>query len=238
MTMLIENKLDLMLEQISKIIPYDFGTFGYDDIEYDLDANILAVARKFFPDIKSRHGVSKYVLITDALPYVIKIPFSGVWEYDEEEEEDFYFTPFECANNLHQDDDRRSSWNYCEDEYCKYKMVLKEHLENFFAKTELYKEINEIQFYIQEKATTFSDYQEIVFNEDVLDSYNNDLEELRYLTSDSWVSEAINYYGVIAVKAFLNFITKWSFDSDLHQQNFGFSTDGHPVLIDWSGFRD
>lgn len=234
--LMIENKLDKMLKELADVIPENFGLYDNDDeVDNYLDGVIYDIVSSYYTGVQLEHGVSKYVIITEALPFVIKIPFNGHWNDEVDENEDYYFEEFHYANDLCGDG---SHTDYCADELAKYELAESKHLNLFFAETSLYTIINEIPFYTQEKVHTYYNHNSSSTKalSDISEEYSNKMEELNL--SSWWMAEAILRYGALIIDSFINFVQEYSLDEDMHTGNYGFRADGSPVLIDWSGWRD
>ena len=181
-------------------------------------------------------GCTKYVIIPNSLNAVIKIPFSGMWTDDCDEEEDS-FHPFEYANDLY--NSFASEWDYCENELIKYDMAVEAGFEEFFAETALLGTFHGRKFYIQEKVTAFVDKAatEVTPSEDSKKKYEDNRNKLVYINKD-WMALAIEWYGLEKVIEFCAFLRDFNLSQDLHTGNIGFAEDGRPVLLDFSGYRE
>ena len=94
------------------------------------------------------YGASKLVIIPKyENKYVIKIPFSGYFDYVYDE---FYF-----FSNANEDEDK--CWDYCLTELLIYRRAKKEKINQIFAKSRLIGTINDYPIYIQEKAKTYDE---------------------------------------------------------------------------------
>ena len=183
-------------------------------------------------DEEIRTGVSKVVIIPHDSSYVLKIPYRGAREG--EESWDFHY-----AGNKIRD------WDYCETEAEIYDAFKEEGLECFLAKTVRYgKDATGYPLYIQEKCITSYDY------EDPDPNYTYDDTERKAFRSmfacgiavanNTWNMKAIMYYGVEKYIRFMQLCMDRFPDVlvDLHSENYGYRTDGSPVLIDFSSWND
>ena len=183
-------------------------------------------------DEEIRTGVSKVVIIPHDSSYVLKIPYRGA-----RDGEDYY--DFHYAGNKIRD------WDYCETEAEIYDAFKAEGLECFLAKTVRYGEdATGYPLYIQEKCITSYDY------EDSDSKYTYDDTERKAFRSmfacgiavanNTWNMKAIMCYGVEKYIRFMQFCMDRFPDvlNDLHSGNYGYRTDGSPVLIDFSSWND
>ena len=183
-------------------------------------------------DEEIRTGVSKVVIIPHDSSYVLKIPYRGA-----RDGEDYY--DFHYAGNKIRD------WDYCETEAEIYDAFKAEGLECFLAKTVRYGEdATGYPLYIQEKCITSYDY------EDPDSNYTYDDTERKAFRSmfacgiavanNTWNMKAIMCYGVEKYIRFMQFCMDRFPDvlNDLHSGNYGYRTDGSPVLIDFSSWND
>lgn len=183
-------------------------------------------------DEEIRTGVSKVVIIPHDSSYVLKIPYRGA-----RDGEDYY--DFHYAGNKIRD------WDYCETEAEIYDAFKEEGLECFLAKTVRYGEdATGYPLYLQEKCITSYDY------EDPDSNYTYDDTERKAFRSmfacgiavanNTWNMKAIMYYGVEKYIRFMQLCLDRFPDvlDDLHSENYGYRTDGSPVLIDFSSWND
>lgn len=209
-----------------------------DSIDFLSDADGIAEYSEGFSyiyeqvDEEIRTGVSKVVIIPHDSSYVLKIPYRGA-----RDGEDYY--DFHYAGNKIRD------WDYCETEAEIYDAFKAEGLECFLAKTVRYGEdATGYPLYIQEKCITSYDY------EDPDSNYTYDDTERKAFRSmfacgiavanNTWNMKAIMYYGVEKYIRFMQLCLDRFPDvlDDLHSENYGYRTDGSPVLIDFSSWND
>ena len=209
-----------------------------DSIDFLSDADGIAEYSEGFSyiyeqvDEEIRTGVSKVVIIPHDSSYVLKIPYRGA-----RDGEDYY--DFHYAGNEIRD------WDYCETEAEIYDAFKAEGLECFLAKTVRYGEdATGYPLYIQEKCITSYDYEDLDSN------YTYDYTEIKAFRSmfacgmavdnNTWNTKAIMYYGVEKYIHFMQFCLDRFPDvlDDLHRENYGYRTDGSPVLIDFSSWND
>lgn len=235
----LEDKLSKTLKTLS--IPFCFGIKN----EYDDDENIDELNDIFYTFTRNSHcyinyGATKAVICFDNRPYVIKIPFNGVYDeewYEDNEEPELNWVDFHYANLY---ETELSEWDYCEIELQRYLLAEKAGFKDFFPKTAFIGYFNDFPFYIQEKGKLFNDNPNI----------NNKISEESYkkatksqkcsksLIDTSWIALAIEVHGLKKTEEFITFAEEHNFTEDLHINNIGVSMDNKPILLDWAGFND
>ena len=109
-TLLLEDKLTKVFNEIVKKVP---EKFGWD--EYDTEEENTAVISEALRDAKvaggTYRGATKAVAVVSGCSSVLKVPYSGKWDYDESVDCD-YFTRFRGADNSED-----YGWDYCLTEY-------------------------------------------------------------------------------------------------------------------------
>lgn len=247
--LLLEEKDKILLEKIFNNVefPINFGVGEYSDTLYGEDEIIESININSNICFQSSHGASKFVLMNEKLPYVIKIPLDGYWsdyESEDEDEEDVFIEFENAASDIGSDLDSEFNKNYCETELRFYKIAKVLSLEKFFAKTEFYKYINGKYIYIQEKVTPYK-YRNNNNNKDDLKSSplakKMSKESCSGLAAE-WLDVAISYYGEELTQKFVDFLSSDNevatiIRQDLHVENYGFRKDGSPCLLDYSGYE-
>lgn len=226
--------IDYILDDIIFPIP-EIGIIEDDDCDSCVNLDIFKDRiRKSGEKITIEYGMSKFVLISPLLTnVVIKIPFNGSYEYDEETGELFY-KEFEGASN---DDD----WSdYCLAEYNKYLNLKHKHLDCFVAKTLYYKTINNTRIFLQEKVIPkFNIINERVPSERSHNQAKAITHHARRFSDNKWVANCIDLYGENKVEQFFDYCTKVDSDilNDCHSGNYGYRLNGTPVIFDYSDFK-
>ena len=226
--MINEQTIEKIFKNVS--IPNQLGCDEFEDYGGTVDI----FASQFDAGIEFYNGVSKCALVLKDEDEVIKVPFSGF--FTEEDEEEFY--EFQFADDL--DGQTGSNWNYCENELQKYLNAVQSGFKEFFAATRRVTFIEGAPIYAQEKCvaiawggtskTDISEKSKNIYHSN--DSYDYDRLD-KY-----WVCAAIDWYGAERVLEFIDYLRE-NYITDLHSGNAGFSTvDGRPVLIDWAGWRE
>lgn len=180
------------------------------------------------------HGVSKAVIIIEELPFVIKIPYNGMWYPDYDEGEGNYFVEFQYATNDRPDD-------YCWKELCLSEDMDAAGFGKLVPEIMYAGEYGGWRFYFQEKVIPFDDEVEP-------ERYTSKASRDRAMEIDMtyrvgcpmWRAAIIEKYG----EAFLEDFIDWAececeeVLEDLHARNYGFRCDGRPVIFDIGGFND
>ena len=260
--------IDSILDSFT--IPANFGTCENGEIENIYYKHIKRlckhISKKITP-ITIEHGVSKLVIIPRDYPFVIKIPFIGIFEVNDDLIPKFYDyeghkNPDELAEFYNKQSKTKSKWmkqhykeilsfyefenacdedcsDYCLDELQKYEKVANKDFSAFFAKTFWYCNKNGRNIYIQEKANPYSSSRSTIIPS------KKSAEKANKLSADfpkDWLAVAIECYGENIVESFLNYADIDEDDieiyCDMHYGNFGYRPNGTPCLIDFSGWRD
>lgn len=179
------------------------------------------------------YGISKVVILDDYHDEVIKIPFNGIYSYNEEEEIDIFHQNY--GANTYQESG--SEWDYCETEVLNYALAAEKGYEEFFLETQLLGEYNGHPIYRQKKGITMSNNESIHASAESAKLYR-DSRSLHNEAGMEWTAIAVDQYGKEKIEDFLNFLAETGMDEDLHADNVGFNTEGKCVLIDYSGWRE
>lgn len=187
------------------------------------------------------NGITKAVIIFDNLPYVIKIPFNGTWDYDydydEENDEwiecDAIFTYFNCARAFDTSD---YCWNECD----KIKMAQERGYGELFPDMEqIWEDEHGRHFYIQEKVQTSREGMSKEVSENSKARAESLDKQYKFCNND-WRASVIECYSEALWISFVNWNDSGflGYLEDMHSSNYGYRFDGTPVLIDVAGFRD
>ena len=207
--------------------------FGCND-DNDETASMEEVYSQLDETVSTSYGVSQFVIIfDDNNDKVVKIPFSGEWSYNEEDE-DYYFDDF--------------SINYTDLSVEIYNRAEEAGISPIFAKVEYIGDSkNGYPLYAQDKVK-FS-FGSIAYKEEkpyklpleetltiVRNCYKTDFYSYAWRAfTETWTACAIEYYGFDLVDRFMKFLDDNGID-DLHQNNYGFTAEGRPVIYDYCGF--
>ena len=230
-TLLLEDKLTKVFNEIVKKVPENFG---WDD--YDTDEQNTAVISEALRDAKvaggAYRGATKAVAVVSGCSSVLKVPYSGKWDYDKSVDCD-YFTRFEGADNSED-----HNWDYCLTEYEVYEAAKENGLDIFFPKTEIMGECEAGTVIKQERVLDFYAYGSISEDRTIelvyLDAKYCDL------INSQWIAAAIERYGKTMVDKLIDFLED-NFPivvEDLHNGNIGFRENGDPIILDFSGWNE
>lgn len=188
-------------------------------------------------------GCTKIVIIFDELPYVIKVPFSGMVIYDYNEDDDIESEYNRFYENAIADD----SSDYCADELDRIKGAEEQGFGCVFPETEFLCKINGTSFYIQEKVYDYNNRVGHNYYQSKSQYAKNIVKELQEegtynIGYSSWMESFVEIYGVDFLKNLVNWEKEVYADSsmfnDMHGGNYGYKEDGRPCILDASGFRE
>lgn len=230
-TLLLEDKLTKVFNEIVKKVPENFG---WD--EYNTEEENTAVISEALKDAKvaegAYRGATKAVAVVSGCSSVLKVPYSGKWDYDKSVDCD-YFTRFEGADNS-----KDHNWDYCLTEYEVYEAAKENGLDIFFPKTEIMGECESGTVIKQERVLDFYEYCSISEDRTIelvyLDAKYCDL------INSQWIAAAIERYGKTMVDKLIDFLED-NFPivvEDLHNGNIGFRENGDPIILDFSGWNE
>lgn len=210
----------------------------YDIEEYDAFWAFNAYMYNNFPnfDYEISTGATKAVIVPKNEDYVLKIPFAGDCDWDDQPRE-----YNEETGEYEYDDDWDAFQPFEIEDYCKvelenYQNSIVEGLNMCFAAIEFLGNAGEFPVYMQEKVETFwySNSRKRHSAEEVKKlkaSYTNaDLERI----PAEWAIDFIEAYGEEKFIEFLIFTMDYHIN-DLHGDNVAYR-NGKPVLSDYSGF--
>lgn len=174
-------------------------------------------------------GCSKWVLQLKTLPgWVIKVPFQGRREYEDDEYLDRYedFT-FQGAKNEVDD------WDYCLREFEVYLEAKERNLEKFFPETLYLGDYHGLPIYAAEEMNDYYDGSCIERGSNY--SYKIS-KQYDYVISAEHVEELLEGGATEEeVHSLLNLFTECDV-SDFHNGNFGWDKENHLRFIDFSDF--
>ena len=193
----------------------------YEDMFYDIVDEFKDYYKGRYSFVTAT-GASKGVMIFEDLDLVIKIPFEG---YIDEDDNEFY--DFDGAEN---------GWNYCEDEVEIYDCAKRNSLGDIFIETKLLTLVNDYPIYIQ-KYVNHTDciYHNPYPASDVTKNKVTSYDEVYEIDiSIEWLSSVFEYYGEEKFENLLQFVLDVHID-DLHSANIGWDNN-RPVIFDYAGF--
>lgn len=238
--LLLEDKYAKMVGLFNRFV-HDSTQFGTDDGSgecyevTELADHLYYHAKEYnLGNLTTGCGVSKAVLISDALDCVLKVPFNGMYSdsYNEETGEyDSIWEGFYCGGGDYSDD-------YCAAEEGIYQMAVKYGVERMFAKTEYFCNLKcGIPVYKQVRVVTYGDSKHKEASPASLEKVNS---KYRYACrcNNDWCALIIDFYGEEFFNKFVDFIKYIcpEVGEDLHSGNYGYTLDGRPVLLDYSGW--
>lgn len=222
-------------------LPYRLGVCG-DDQDFDRDWLYYQVSRVYSGPFYISNGVSKVVIVFDNEPFVIKIPFNGMveyeWVYDEEADDGDYdydnpiFEEFDGA-------DAPDNSDYCWDEVIRIEKAEEAGYGDLFPDTEFLTEFDGHRFYIQEKVKLVGRTYPTEISE-----HSREVSESmdpRYQSgTDLWRAVIVELYGEDFWKNFVDwdYFGNMGILTDMHSGNYGYDEEGRPVILDASGFRN
>ena len=241
--MLTLDMVETAREIASKLdIPECFGCDNDGELE---DGFLESQLDQFYTGNYSiNNGISKVAIIFYDLPFVLKIPFNGHWEYDYEydaEHDEWYdteeprFNYFYCARAY-------DSSDYCWNELDKVELAQDRGYGELLADmADVYTDSNGRHFYIQEKVLPLHEASSVVSKPS-----NDSLKKAQSMDSIynscnvEWRASVIEHYGEQFWISFVNWNESGDLGylEDMHGGNYGYRYDGTPVLFDVAGYRD
>ena len=203
--------------------------FGGEDAADDIYEQVKRIVEH--NDVVVNCGVSKVAIILKELPFVIKVPFDGVWDEVEDYETEIMtmeFSDFNYGGGTKYND-------YCAIELDITNMAHEAGYDCFIPDMMFLCEVNGRRFYVQEKVKSLSESRREV--NPTPDSY----ERAKRDRSDfdrEWVALVYDFYGEDAWNEFVEWAENEASEilSDCHSGNYGIRNDGTPVIFDISGF--
>lgn len=187
-------------------------------------------------------GVTKVVLQFPNTDFVVKIPFGGTEEeeeeYDEETDEyygtgDYNYSSFQFA------DDGETGDDYCKVEVNRYQDALKydEDVASLFAQTYFIGYVYDYPIYAQAICSPLENTSYLNADDKATKTAEKSCQKYHYRCFNSvWLGEVVNYYGERIMRKLCEFIKNERID-DLHSGNIGYH-NGVPIIFDYAGFND
>ena len=228
------KKIDKILESIFPL-PEEFGLVCYfSDSSEPINKGLLTEALfEVDPDAYIYFGATKLVILSPSIQnVVIKIPFNG--SYFEDEDGSINWSPFYWAPGSDKTD-------YCLAEYEKYNRLKAYRLDCFVAKTFLYKTIDNVRVFIQEKIIPCDDCcSETIPSERSRQIASKWVEEGTIAVDSEWIALCLDKYGKSKVERFLWYCNNIDLDilADAHMSNIGYRFNGTPAILDYANFLD
>jgi len=181
------------------------------------------------------YGISKVVIVPENENFVIKIPFGGMWYYEEiynkdTDEYEYIDDPgFETFENADAPDES----DYCWDEVLRIEEAEENGFGVLFPETDFLGEVNGTRFYIQEKVQTSRE-----FTPQVSEDSRTRAKDMDYgynYGNVIWRAAIIEQYGEDFWVRFCDWARRGKMLDDMHSGNYGY-LNGHPIILDASGF--
>lgn len=211
---------------LSLDIPEEFGKAECDTLTESLEY-VMEQLKVTQNSGEVTWGSTKFIIFLND-KQVIKIPFNGVFTYDDE----FYYHVTE---------------NYCQVEEEIYKRAKEKKLDYYFTEVKKVGETkNKVPIYISERVKYLGkdyDCDNIIITDELYRKINSIKKSFSFLKTSyihltiPWIAAAIQYYGEQSILDLLNFIEDEDIN-DLHDENIGFRADGTPVILDYSGYDE
>lgn len=235
--LLLEDKFHILKEKL--YISEEFGGVDGSYDSYDgflLDEFCVQVSYLLGHQIEDiPHGASRVAIVPKDREYIIKVPFSGVFEEDADSGELFF--------HYYSNAGYGESWNYCAAEIKLYNEIKKNTgLDMFFLGMTFYGySRGNYPLYIQEKVypcgNSSSKQFSIKATKESMDKVTDLRKDLDILPH-RWAAVAIDWYGVDKVLELVDYLNQGRKDWDLHLANLGYKSNGAPVILDYIGWSD
>ena len=245
--LILEDKYGKMMQILNKYIKSkaEFGSYDRDDVcpeAEDIRDYLYWHGKKLnLGQIKVANGVSKIALISDTLDCILKVPMLGRfyerYDDDAEGEEDKYYYAFEefqyGSGAFHND--------YCQKEADIYWCAVEHGVDMLFAKTEFFDILDcGITVYKQPRVVPYNDSEVKTASPAALATVKNNNDYNYAPCRNEWKASVIDFYGQEVLDKFIDFIDNVcpEVGEDLHIGNYGYTLDGRPILLDYSGWGD
>lgn len=231
-----------ILQEVREIVGEDFeGIFvdiaNIEKMDYDYHIFLDATLTRTLPKsnkYKMNGGATKIVIIPNDADYVIKIPITGT--YITERDAD--------GNEIHALEGKvnMTEFDHLEHEQNVWRILNRESKKVFLPNITV-GEINGIPIYVQERvAKTFMDTRsdQIEKTEGSVKSAQKLIEKSGYgsnddvsILSEDFIAAIVEYYDEETARQVLGDAGDIG---DLHDENYGFTEDGRPVIFDYADF--
>ncbi len=185
-------------------------------------------------DFNIRMGMTKLVIIPSKRNYVIKIPFTGF--YSSEFDEDGYESNYQLRG--------AAKYDVCADENYFYEQA-SEELQQVLTPNIFVTNIDGISIYVQEKySTTFGEYKyscDAKYEKTISPAKNKIIDYISYWKDNlgnigkSFVGALIDTFGISKAA---RVVFEISSIDDLHWGNYGFAKDGRCMIFDYAGYDE
>lgn len=251
MKMTIEQKefLNTLIDDVSKALP-PVEKFGTDDGDADEIINkVFNEIGNSYPEMEINSGISKLCVSVPELPFVVKVPYKGIWNYSYNDEDccgDCDQCTLEvCCNETEGTYEfSEFTYNYCDKEIEDYESAVEicPEAAEILVPTEYYTAHEGYEFYIQEKVDVYS-YDDEITKQPVYSKraklVDNYCGKKNYYINNQWSVKAIQFFGA---QKFFAFVAKLydveNIFRDLHTGNLGYRLNGAPCILDFAGFNN
>ena len=180
---------------------------------------------KSFTDYIFDYGATKMVIIPKYTDYVIKIPFTGDFENEEDEYQEY------------QNAEGSECWDYCENEVIRYAQAKADGMERFFAETKLIGYKDGFPIYVQEKCTCLTEIADR-HSKYSQEEKNKTLSITEFCGIDlTWLTDVRLLYGEDICKELVDYVDSKDWNDDLRPANIGYK-DNKPIIFDYSSFME
>lgn len=181
--------------------------------------------------IKICSGMTKLVIIPPNRNYVIKIPFTGF--YSSDCDEDGYESNYQLVGEAKHD--------VCSDENCFYEQA-SEELQQVLTPNIFVANVDGISVYIQEKySTTYGEYEycsDLKYEKTISPAKKKIIDYItyeQYAVGKSFVGALVDTFGIAKAA---RVVFEISNIDDLHCGNYGFAKDGRCMIFDYAGYNE
>jgi len=241
--------LDKLVSDLANALPAveEFGTEDGDT--YEIPHTVSNAMSEKYPEMKAFSGITKLCVTVPELPFVVKIPYTGIWEYYKDYD-DCCGNCGECTLEVcceNREGEYHFSeffYNYCDKEIRDYEDAIEIYPEaaEILVPTEYYISLNGHKFYLQEKVNVYH-YDDEVTKHPVYRKRAKLVDEYyrkkSYYINNQWSVKAIQFFGT---QKFFDFVAKLYYVGnifgDLHSGNLGYRFNGAPCILDFAGFNN
>lgn len=217
------------------------GDIGPEDDEIITSFSPLGYLSDYDPpNAEIYMGMTKLVIDPHDTKYVIKIPFTGFYTWDEDESNrdedgvtcwDNLRTNFRCAGGI-------CGSNVCELEIKAYEKA-SDDLQKILMPNEFVTNLDGLNIYIQEKfGEAYENYDEFSYCKTISDVKKGIITKIVNTTwqiGTAFVGRLVDSFGITKAKEIVN---ELSYIDDLHPGNYGFGKNGCCVVFDYAGYDE
>lgn len=176
-----------------------------------------------------RMGITKLVIIPRGKDYVIKIPFTGFYscEYDEDGLETNFKPVGEATINVCGIED-----NFYE--------AASDELQQILVPNHFIMNIDGLSIYIQERCSISFENSKYAFDVDYVKTISPVKNKIiEHIMNDNFGKSFVGKLAeTLGIAKAAQVIHESDIISDLHRGNYGFAKDGHCMIFDYAGFEN